>query len=732
MDNQQFPYTPPDNAHNDDAQQEPSGDGVMPEQQPQENTTPQPSAPPQENPVQHQNPPYDAVSLQDDYQNIPAQDTAQNTAPPEQEFQQPDAFGQPPNPQQPQVDGQPLQAEPDEQPRSIPENQEFQLQPPEAPQQPDVDTPQPPSEPTPAQPMQDMTPQTPTPDVNQPMDNSGVDMQQNGMAPATNEPQPEQPVAPEQNIQQTPPDQPVPAQNDIPPAPPEDTQQPDVQQIPKGEQIMEPQMPPQAPQTEQLPQAPESQINEATPAEPPAQTTPPNMPEAGPTETATPEVRTPQDNPPFSETPNQQPVDTPQQLPDGNASTQQPSFSNSYVQPPPQTPPLVDNEPPQPAINQQQTPANDQQAPPERPQQEAAPEQDAQLHPTFTPDNPPEPYQPSETATPEQQPSPAEQQSTAPPETREGSSGNETNAPTEAANTSDKATFQLPQTQPQADTAQQHTGAEQPAGTTPQATPPPQQENGSVESMGWKHMLLSKTSAFGKRFQKINFKSALSAALFGIAIFGIFNAQVILGQVQYLTTPSGGIQAPSGSIDANAPAGDENRIIIPQIDVNVPVVYDEPSFKEEKVQKALERGVVHYGTTAFPGENGNTVIVGHSSNNWWDSGKYKFAFILLDKLQQGDKITLHYEGTRYVYEVENKKIVKPDNTSVLNQTEEPRLTLITCTPPGTSWKRLIVQAKQTTPDPSQNTNPDGSTPEGARSLPSDSSRSFFEFMGDLF
>jgi sortase A len=232
--------------------------------------------------------------------------------------------------------------------------------------------------------------------------------------------------------------------------------------------------------------------------------------------------------------------------------------------------------------------------------------------------------------------------------------------------------------------------------------------------------------------KKIRFKSAVSAAGFGVLIFAVFNAQVILGQVQYLTTPSGGIQSTSGSVNLEPSVGDQPRIIIPQIDVKVPVVYDEPSFKEEKVQKALQRGVVHYGTTAKPGENGNTVIVGHSSNNWWDSGKYKFAFILLDKMQRGDEIVLHYQGTRYVYKVQNKKVVEPTNTSVLEQTQQPRLTLITCTPPGTSWQRLIVQAKQVTPDPSQNTDPKNNSGQDSPALPSDSSRSFFEFMGDLF
>jgi hypothetical protein len=77
-------------------------------------------------------------------------------------------------------------------------------------------------------------------------------------------------------------------------------------------------------------------------------------------------------------------------------------------------------------------------------------------------------------------------------------------------------------------------------------------------------------------------------------------------------------------------------------------------------------------------------------------------------------------------------VVEPTNTSVLEQTQQPRLTLITCTPPGTSWQRLIVQAKQVTPDPSQNTDPQNASGQDSPVLPSDSSRSFFEFMGDLF
>jgi LPXTG-site transpeptidase (sortase) family protein len=133
------------------------------------------------------------------------------------------------------------------------------------------------------------------------------------------------------------------------------------------------------------------------------------------------------------------------------------------------------------------------------------------------------------------------------------------------------------------------------------------------------------------------------------------------------------------------------------------VVYDEPSTKEEALQNALERGVVHYATTPNPGEKGNAVIVGHSSNNILNQGKYKFAFVLLKQLEPGDTIVLTKDGKRYVYKVYEKKIVKPTDVSVLGAASKPStLTLITCDPPGTSINRLIVVAEQVTPDPANN------------------------------
>lgn len=186
----------------------------------------------------------------------------------------------------------------------------------------------------------------------------------------------------------------------------------------------------------------------------------------------------------------------------------------------------------------------------------------------------------------------------------------------------------------------------------------------------------------------------ISAVATFLLLLAIFKSGVLINQLKYLASKPA-VQTAA----ADQPAvGADPVIVIPKINVKAPVVY-ESSTDEAKIQKALESGVVHYAGTALPGQNGNDVIVGHSSNDWWEPGNYKFVFVLLDKLQPGDTIEIDYQSHRYTYTVTGSKVVEPTDLSVLAATKDPSLTLITCTPPGTSWKRLIVTATQTDPKP---------------------------------
>lgn len=199
--------------------------------------------------------------------------------------------------------------------------------------------------------------------------------------------------------------------------------------------------------------------------------------------------------------------------------------------------------------------------------------------------------------------------------------------------------------------------------------------------------------------------SALVVAL--IFVFLQYNRQIV-AQVQAYVSP-GSIAPQNIVLDpmASTQVGPEPRLIIPKINVDAPVIYGLESIAEGPVQEALNDGVVHYpipGANSVPGQVGNTAILGHSSNDVFNTGAYKFVFVQLDQLNEGDTFYAHYKGTRYTYSVTSKEVIEPTEVNKLVlDTKKPMMTLITCTPPGTALKRLIVYAEQVSPDPAEAT-----------------------------
>lgn len=229
---------------------------------------------------------------------------------------------------------------------------------------------------------------------------------------------------------------------------------------------------------------------------------------------------------------------------------------------------------------------------------------------------------------------------------------------------------------------------------------PPDPNSGTVADL--KKQITRQVRSRGRLKAKHHFHSLLFGLGMGslvvlIMLFGFFNERFIAPFI----TPSRSVSATPIITDPNSTAAGPNpEIIIPKINVEIPVVYDEPSIDENAVETALQRGVVHYATTPNPGELGNAVIFGHSSNNILNPGKYKFAFVLLSRLENGDLFYLDKDGKRYVYQVYKKSIVDPSQVSVINTQDKPATaTLITCDPPGTSIHRLVVVGMQISPDP---------------------------------
>lgn len=145
----------------------------------------------------------------------------------------------------------------------------------------------------------------------------------------------------------------------------------------------------------------------------------------------------------------------------------------------------------------------------------------------------------------------------------------------------------------------------------------------------------------------------------------------------------------------------DNHLKIPSINVVAPItwkVVNEPT----AVAENLKNGLIQIDGTSLPGEKGNIFITGHSSNYPWIESAYNNIFALLNKVVVGDVVHVKYGERDYLYRVNEISVVKPDDLSPMKQTNTPTLTLMTCTPVGTSLKRLIVTAKQYYPDPNQN------------------------------
>jgi sortase A len=109
----------------------------------------------------------------------------------------------------------------------------------------------------------------------------------------------------------------------------------------------------------------------------------------------------------------------------------------------------------------------------------------------------------------------------------------------------------------------------------------------------------------------------------------------------------------------------------------------------------LMEGLIQYSGTALPGQYGNVVIFGHSVlPQFFNPKNYKTIFSTLPSLEKGDEILVSFDGILYRYEVIGLREVIPDDVSVLQQHYDSEyLSLITCVPPGTYLKRLVVKAK---------------------------------------
>lgn len=192
-------------------------------------------------------------------------------------------------------------------------------------------------------------------------------------------------------------------------------------------------------------------------------------------------------------------------------------------------------------------------------------------------------------------------------------------------------------------------------------------------------------------------------AVMGAFVFLQYN-QVIGAYIYTYLRPGG-----SGEINHLADPNDattitkDDRLVIPRIGVDVPIIFDAVASSQASLNAAMDKGVAWFNVQqahSKPGEKGNFVVSGHSSNDWAETGAYKFVFGPLEQMKVGDTFYVNYQQKRYIYAITSTKVVAPtDVGSLATDNTKPMMTLITCTPLGTDWNRLLVFAEQISPNP---------------------------------
>jgi len=143
------------------------------------------------------------------------------------------------------------------------------------------------------------------------------------------------------------------------------------------------------------------------------------------------------------------------------------------------------------------------------------------------------------------------------------------------------------------------------------------------------------------------------------------------------------------------PPNTDFSLTIDKIGASAAIIQDVSPYDSKEYQLALKDGVAHASGTKVPGQGGNIFLFAHSSADLLTAERYNSVFYLMHHLMPGDTIKLWYQGLEHDYLVTEKHFVSPNDTKYLttNYSVET-LTLMTCWPPGTTFKRLIVLAKR--------------------------------------
>jgi sortase A len=166
------------------------------------------------------------------------------------------------------------------------------------------------------------------------------------------------------------------------------------------------------------------------------------------------------------------------------------------------------------------------------------------------------------------------------------------------------------------------------------------------------------------------------------------NAVPVSGQLTVTQTAVPVLPGDAGDVKRNASSAPAPAAGTLLGRLEAPSVQMSTSVLEGSDDGTLSRGAGHIEDTPFPGQAGNIGIAGHRDT----------VFRPLRNVKVGDPLNLTTADRTYRYRISKTLIVGPDDVYVLDPTEQPTLTLVTCYPfefIGHAPKRFIIQATLT-------------------------------------
>ncbi len=218
---------------------------------------------------------------------------------------------------------------------------------------------------------------------------------------------------------------------------------------------------------------------------------------------------------------------------------------------------------------------------------------------------------------------------------------------------------------------------------------------------------MSSKSAEPKNNQKrrsLAYKLIISGGLLllsGLVIFILTFYPILKEEFTYQLTKTRQVVVVDSDSDAEQygpeykvlkPVNTSFSIVVPRIAASAPIVGDVDPYDPNIYQRKLTQGVAHAMGTSLPGKPGNAFFFAHSAGNFYEANRYNAVFYLLNKLEKNDEIYIYHNDMKYIYTVSQTTLVNPEDVEFLTTRKTAdTITLMTCWPPGTTLKRLIIQ-----------------------------------------